>query len=257
MPVHFGSRRQSITADSPMAAEYIAAHEALKEALRVSLLLYLPSCDKPVLRTDNKPAATVCETGYSAKLVPYERAIGMRVGLYRDCILSGIAEERWIPGTMNAANGLTKRLGPLGTANACAQLGVVALPAPLAISALGRVDKLEWAAAALGVPAAVLAALLGLVRLAGAWAITTGRREITAEQVLAGVHAGALYVGYATADRLLLSAVLLAATLVKVEVDNAAARYYLKSDGFDLDALARRLGSGASGNIAKKTVASS
>ena len=96
-----------------MAAESIAAHEALREGLRVALLLRLPTCDVPVVRTDNRPATNVMETGYSQKLVPYERAIGMRVGLFRDCILSGIVIQDWVPSSQNAADALTKRLGPL------------------------------------------------------------------------------------------------------------------------------------------------
>ena len=75
------------------------------------------------IRTDNRPATNVMETGYSQKLVPYERAIGMRVGLFRDCILSGIVLQEWVPSSQNAADALTKRLGPCDIAKARALFG--------------------------------------------------------------------------------------------------------------------------------------
>ena len=66
------------------------------------------------------------------------------------------------------------------------------------------------------------------------------------------MYALTLYAHYATADPMLLPAALLGATLCKVEMDNATSRYYLTHDSFDLDALATRLRSGRSGNIAKR-----
>ena len=67
----------------------------------------------------------------SGKLVAYERAVGLRVAFVRDIIRSGVASARWVPSRLNAANGLTKRLGALELARACVQMGVFPLPPEL------------------------------------------------------------------------------------------------------------------------------
>lgn len=138
--------------------------------------------------------------------------------------------------------------------------GLMELPDELRYTAEGKIDKFAWAAkflaglspAFIGITAPHGVSLLcGASQLLAAVSFMTGIRKITAEVCAAIYYGTILYAHYVLVDFMVPPALLLGATFVLIEIDNASARY-LGDDIADRATLAERLGAGAFGNIYQK-----
>ncbi len=126
-------------------------------------------------------------------------------------------------------------------------LGLMETPADFDLSSIGRVSKFAWGAEQMGLTVPQLQLLLGACKLVTAYFFVRGNAELTITYCVTAMYALILAAHYYTVDDMIPPAVLLAAAMVKVEIDGCPHRYGGGDGAFDLGSLAARLGSGASG----------
>jgi len=121
--LNWSSKKQAMAADGTAVSELIAAHYGIKIGLAVPTMLHHlgpnPTSDdiRKHMSTewwgDNKSAEAMFGKGWSDSTVAYELAMGLRLGLMRDLGERGLVTPKHVEGPLNAANLLTKKIGPL------------------------------------------------------------------------------------------------------------------------------------------------
>ena len=116
-PISWGSKRQKTVALSSAEAEYMAATEAGKELLWLSHMI--KDLDFPEiglkngaeLRIDNESAIKIA---HNPELHSRTKHIELRHHWIREKVDSGQIRTKWVPGTENTSDGLTKPLPRVG-----------------------------------------------------------------------------------------------------------------------------------------------
>ena len=129
LPVSWGSKLQSINADSTGAAELIAAHFALRQVLMTALTLsrILPGANPTlVLGVDNATVRTIGTKGYSSNLAILGHSKFLRIRLALLCDMSdfGLIEIVHASTAFNRGDIFTKALAKQAFINAADRLGV-------------------------------------------------------------------------------------------------------------------------------------
>ena len=121
--IDWGSRKQSLVADSSTAAELVAAHTAVKALQSVASLLEQVGARvvKPVVMfEDNQGVIAAVKRGPSPAMKPY----AVRFMYVRDAIERGEANLQYIDTSNNLADMMTKALARDKFIRFCGMLGV-------------------------------------------------------------------------------------------------------------------------------------
>jgi hypothetical protein len=112
-PISWSSKRQSVVALSTCEAEYMAACDAVKEAVWLKRFIndlnIGISFDTVPLHIDND---STIKLAHNPEFHQRSKHIDIRHHYIRDCIESGDVTIKWIPGTENPADMFTKALSP-------------------------------------------------------------------------------------------------------------------------------------------------
>ena len=126
-----------------------------------------------------------------------------------------------------------------GVMMVASSFGIMEVPDELRYTEVGKADKFAWGAEFLAglSPAFIgltapngMALLSGTCQLLAAVSFLTGIRELTAEVCAAVYYSLILYAHYVLVDNMIVPCVFIGACFVKIEVDNAKARYLADED---------------------------
>ena len=140
VPIAWGSKKQSISADSSGVSELIAAHYSVRAVLGLHSGLY--GDDVPlVLRVDNSTVLRIAWTGVSRQLDILEtKPISVRLGILKDLRELGVLRVCFVRSAENSADALTKALDLVKLLEAKRMFGLSsqAPPSPLAQGGYSR-----------------------------------------------------------------------------------------------------------------------
>jgi len=131
-PIAWGSKKQSITADSSGMSEFIAGHYAVRVIMplhegffgNAAFGTHRPLC----LQVDNSTVLRISRTGVSQQLALAEvKPMAVRLGLLRDLRELGILRVVHVRTDVNRADALTKALDQVKLERACELFGMVDL----------------------------------------------------------------------------------------------------------------------------------
>jgi hypothetical protein len=123
LPIAWGSRKQSITADSSGVSELIAAHYAVRSILGLHCGTFPDSV--LCVAVDNATVLRISRTGLSKQLDVLEvKPIGVRLGVLRDLRGLGVISVVFVRSARNSADGLTKALDMVKLQEACVLFGL-------------------------------------------------------------------------------------------------------------------------------------
>ena len=110
LPIHWGSKKQSITADSTGSSELIAAHMGIRETLMVHDAMK-PRGDPLLVLTDNSVVVRVARRG-SSDALDYlaKRPIAIKLSLLRDMTDYGMINVEHVGTDLNRADIFTKQM---------------------------------------------------------------------------------------------------------------------------------------------------
>ena len=116
IPLHWGSKKQSLIAESAAASETCASYVALRETLPLAFS-YENLCNitEPclILRVDNSQLISLALNGESEKLFFTHKAINVRLGFLRTALDQGWIKIEHVRSALNPANLFTKCLGKI------------------------------------------------------------------------------------------------------------------------------------------------
>ena len=148
-PIAWGSKKQSITADSSGMSEFIAGHYAVRAILPLhegffgnrDFGTHRPLC----LQVDNSTVLRISRTGVSQQLAMAEvKPMAVRLGLLQDLRELGVLRVVHVRTDVNRADALTKALDQVKLEKACELFGMVNLR-------VARADRIAYTARQLSV----------------------------------------------------------------------------------------------------------
>lgn len=137
LPVHWGSKKQSLASDSSTAAEIIACHYGLRQGYPIMLALseFLTRCkvfrDNPQLtiRVDNSTCLKHINKSYTETFFAYSKACAVRISLLSDLRVAGLIAASHVQSAINSADVFTKPFSADVFAGKAMQTGLV-YPSP-------------------------------------------------------------------------------------------------------------------------------
>ena len=124
LPIHWGSKKQSITADSTGASELIAAHMGVRETLMVHDAMK-PDGSPLLVLTDNSVVVRVARRG-SSDALDYlaKRPLAIKLSLLRDMIDYTMIRVEHVATDLNKADVFTKQMDRLKFLKMRSMLGI-------------------------------------------------------------------------------------------------------------------------------------
>ena len=124
LPIHWGSKKQSITADSTGASELIAAHMGIRETLMIHDAMK-PGGEPLLVLTDNSVVVRVARRG-SSDALDYlaKRPLAIKLSLLRDMSDYGMIRVEHVATDKNRADVFTKQMDRLKFGTMRDMLGV-------------------------------------------------------------------------------------------------------------------------------------
>jgi len=127
IPLAWGSKKQSITADSSAVSELIAAHYAVRALIALHYGLY-PKHVLPLV-VDNSTVIRISRTGVSRQLDVLDvKPVGVRLGILRDLRDLEALTVLFVRSANNVADALTKNLEFAKNEVALDMFGLVSCP---------------------------------------------------------------------------------------------------------------------------------
>jgi len=132
LPVHWLSKKQSLSADSSTSAEIIAAHTGLREAFPIMLALCqflaesgtIEEAPTVCLRVDNATCLKHVSQNPTQTFFVYAKACAVRISLLSDLHKAGIICASHVASALNPSDVFTKAFGPLDFLGKAKQTGL-------------------------------------------------------------------------------------------------------------------------------------
>lgn len=122
--VAWASKMQPFCTDNTPAAELVAGHAGVKEALQWAD--HMQAKGAVILhKSDNAASIRVYGKGYSCKLAPFGRVLRLRISFMRDAITQGLVRCEHVVSEQNKANVFTKSLKRMENEEACRMLRIL------------------------------------------------------------------------------------------------------------------------------------